>query len=465
MALPQKVGLLVKRIDEILNHTPGAHVPTEWRVVAVGLRVLASYVTRVAIAQGDEGDLVAERERCNVLVGELRRLISSDSLALPDGTVSTRQSLIQKNQFDFDVLCAFLLMIPLPTLYWQSGEQSTKFQDTTNDSNAEQNPILRVIVFLDSVPIASPKLLKSNILYPLVFQVHGLTWPGDAIQLHLNLLTTCPSSEYSVSEFVLGLPHCVENGEYQGKLRGQIKFNSGQSSLLDDILLTVRGAFETSEGKFVEIPVIGHNELRLKIVDENRQLKRMRNRPLDQHILELIEQLPSDCFKVRDEIPDLLEMLQALTDLRATYSLEAIFKGRSDISESEFHATVLRDLRLMLGQDVQKHPEQAGGIADIRYRGVIVELKVEKINGDRKHISKKYTEQATQYAGVEARQVCILLILDLTTKDKPPGDIRNDIMLTDVETHGGTDTEKKFPSKAFVFVINGNMKNPSTYSK
>ena len=38
-------------------------------------------------------------------------------------------------------------------------------------------------------------------------------------------------------------------------------------------------------------------------------------------------------------------------------------------------------------------------------------------------------------------------------------------MLTDVETHGGEREAKKFPSKAFVFVINGNMKSPSAYSR
>ena len=96
---------------------------------------------------------------------------------------------------------------------------------------------------------------------------------------------------------------------------------------------------------------------------------------------------------------------------------------------------------------------------------MIVELKVEKENGAREYISKEDTAQAAQYAGVEARQVSILLVLDLTIKDKPPGDIRNDIILIDVETHGGDNTAKEFLSKAFVFVINGNMKNPSDYSR
>jgi hypothetical protein len=186
---------------------------------------------------------------------------------------------------------------------------------------------------------------------------------------------------------------------------------------------------------------------------------------LDRHIEELVTTLLLDCPTVCGELPELLDMLQTLTRLLATYAQEAIYKERSDVLESEFHATVLRDLRFMLGQDVQEHPNQAGGIPDIRFRGVVVELKVERQNGDREHISKKYAAQSVQYAGVEARQVSIILVLDLTSKDKPPPDIRNDIILTDVQTHGGEYRTKSFPSKAFVFVINGNMKSPSTYSR
>ena len=94
----------------------------------------------------------------------------------------------------------------------------------------------------------------------------------------------------------------------------------------------------------------------------------------------------------------------------------------------------------------------------------IVELKVEKSTGDRVKIAEKYTAQPTQYAGSEARQVSIALVLDLTKKVRPPGDIRNDILLVDVPTHGGAEATKVYPSKAFVFVVNGNTRNPSSYS-
>ena len=461
----QEVDSLINRIDEILKHTPAAHVPMEWRVMVAGLRVLASQVTCVAIAQGSEGDLLKEREKFKVLIGELQVLLSSDSLMLTNSADSACRLLTQTTQFNRDELRAFMLMIPLPTLYWHIRELEIPYQGVAEKSDKASNPMLRVIVFLDHDPIASPQLLRPNILYPVVFKIRGLIWPVEGVRLRLDLLTTCPQNEFSVSEFILEKPQCIENGEYEGELEGHIKFNSGQSTLLDDLVFRVRGAFETSDGDFIETSVIGHNVLRLRIVDENRHPLMTGNRRLDRHLEELVTKLVSDCPRVSDELADLLEILKALTRLLATYAQEAIYKGRNDVSESEFHTTVLRDLRNVLGQDVQQHPSQAGGITDIRYRGVIVELKVEKENGDRKRISKKYSGQAVQYSGVEARQVSVVLVLDLTSKDRPPGDIRNDIILTDVDTHGGDNRAKEFPSKAFIFVINGNMKDPSTYSR
>ena len=463
-AWSKEAALLINRIVEIIKCTPEDYQSVEWLIMAAGLRVLASQNLCLSIAHSGIGDLVKERAKCDVLIDELRRLLFSNVLSLPANMDSKNYSFLQTGRCDAEYLRRFLLTLPLQTLYWYLKEVHIPYQQSTENSRTA-SPLLRVIIFLDHAPMASPQLLKSNILYPLVFRVSGLVWPDGAVRLRLDLLTTCPASVFSVSEFILERPSCIENNEYRGELMGQIIFNSGQSSLFDDLVFTVRGAFESADGHFTEIPVIGHSELCFRVSNDERYPLLTGNRRLDQHIEELVTKLLKDCPGVRSELPELLEMLQALTRLLATYAQGAIYKGRNDVLESEFQEKVLDHLRLILGQEVQEHPGQAGGITDIRYRGVIVELKVEKENGDRDYISKKYTPQAAQYAGVEARQVSILLVLDLTNKDMPPGDIRNDILLTDVKTHGGESEAKQFPSRAFVFVVNGNMKSPSIYSR
>lgn len=460
----QHIDFVLERAEKLITDTPEKYVPEVWRVVACGLRLLSTQLLCLNIARGGDGNLLAERGKQDVLLEEFRRLLSSDSLVLPSSAEVERQIVLQK-QPNFGSIIAFLLLIPLPPLYWQSKELNFPARDTDNELEDLPSPILRLIAFLDNSPIVSPQLIKANTLYPLAFKIRGITWPHGAVRLKLDMLTTCPRSEFSISDFHFEKPNNLEDYEYQGELSGQIKFVSGQSSLLDDLVFRIRGAFEEPDGTLIEIPVIGHNELRVRVVDDIRHPLMTGNRRLDSHVEELTTRLLQECPKVRDELPDLMPMLQAIARLLATYAQEAIYKGRKDVQESEFQTTVLRDLRFILGQEVQEHPKQAGGIPDIKYRGVIVELKVEDENGERKHLSEKYTAQPTQYSGAEARQTSIVVVLDLTTKDKPPGDIRNDIILTSVETHGGSDVAKRFPSKAFVFVINGNMKSPSEYSR
>ena len=463
---PEEAGSIVNRIDEIVADAPDPNATEEWRVMAAGLRVSVSKANCLEIARGGEGDLLNERARLEILTEDWQRKLSSESLVLPDNVASMRQEFLRTGELDPERLCSFLLAMPLPTLFRKKEEEKAPYQRPQNGMEQPNlPPLVRIIAFLDGIPFASPKHVKPGERYSLSFRARGLEWPSEAVRFRLEMLTTCPASEYVISEFTLDPPEQSVNGEYQGEIPGTIKFNSGQSNVFDDTVFVVHGAFETADGNILEAPVIGVHDLRFKVLDDEKWPKGRGSGPQDKHILELVTKLCYDCPTVREELSDLWSMLDALTDLLATYAQEAAFKGDSDVTEREFHTTVLRDLRFKLGQEVQEHTSQAGGVTDIRYRGVIVELKIEKRNSDRKDIAKKYTAQPTQYASAEARQVSILLVLDLTTKEKPPGDIRNDIILTDVETHGGDDSVKKYPSKAFVFVINGNMKSPSDYSR
>lgn len=462
----EDAGIVINRIEGKLVETPDTNATEEWIVMVAGLRVLISQATCLEIAQSGEGDLLKEQARLEIFIGDWQRKLSSDSLMLPDNIASMREAILRAGEFEPERFCSFLLAIPLPTLFRKKEEEKAPYQRLQNGmEQSNLPPLVRIIAFLDGIPFASPKHVKPGERYSLSFQARGLEWPREAVRFRLEMLTTCPASEYVISEFTLDPPEQSANGEYQGEIPGIIKFNSGQSNVFDDTVFAVHGAFETADGNILEAPVIGMHDLRFKVLDDEKWPKGRGNGPQDKHILELVTQLCKDCPIVREELADLWSMLDALTNLLAIYAQEAVFKGNSDVTEREFHATVLRDLRLMLGQEVQEHTSQAGGVTDIRYRGVIIELKVEKRKDDREYIVKKYTAQPTQYASVEAKQVSILLVLDLTTKEKPPGDIRNDIILTDVETHGGDDSVKKYPSKAFVFVINGNMKSPSDYSR
>ncbi len=458
---------VAEQITRFLESTPEAAVPNQWTVLQAGLRLLASRLRCVEITHSGDGDLIVERTRSDVLMQELRRCTANGSGDAFADVAAVSDVILGPLSDDSDRLRSALGQLPLPTIYWRAKPQRELFPDETNHFRSDHPPapLVRLITFLDHAPLVTPQLLRANLLYPVLFRVRGLTWPSEAKRLWLDLLTTCPASEYVVSDFAIDRPVHIVDNEYEAEVSGYVKFPSGQSSLFDDLVFAVRAAFENQDGEFREVSVIGHGELRFRIVDDQRHPLMTGNRRLDRHIEDLATEVLRSSPLVRDELGDLLPVLQALTRLLATYAQEAIYKGRSDVVESEFQATVLRDLRNQLGQDVQEHPKQGGGVSDIRFRGVIIELKVERENGNRKRICDKYSPQTTQYAGVEARQVSVLLVLDLTSKECPPGDIRNDILLSRVKTHGADETPNGFPSYTVVFVVNGNMQSPSFYSQ
>ena len=452
-------------VEKLIISAPANSVSETWRIMRTGLAVLACQGKCLFVAHGGQGNLAEEQARLQILFRELKEQLKLLGSTFNASISSKHDDLVNCQECEASLVADVLLTLPLPLIYWEKNKDRDFDVESDKPSKKEAPPVVRLIASLDDVPIATPQLIGPGKLYTLTFQIRGIGWPEHAESLQLKLLSTFPPEEYSISPFQINRPELTARGEYQEEISGQIKFKSAQSTILDDIVFRLRAAFCLANDGFQDVPIIGYHEIRLRVVSQDRYPRMGSSQRMDRHIEELVVKLLSDCPHVADEMDDLLPMLQALNRLLTTYAQHAIYKGVSKLLEKEFHATVLRDLAIQLGSDVQNHPNQAGGIGDIRYRGVNVELKVEEDNGDRKWLSQKFTLQATQYEGVEARQVSILLVLDLTAKDSPPGDLRNDVLLVDVPTHGGPDDDKNYPSKAFVFVINGNVKSPSEYSR
>lgn len=435
-----------------------------WRVAVAWLRVLRSdHRLREGARTGAAG-LADERERLRVLiedaVGAQSKLDTPSLREQLAASIDAGGGRVERAQ-----LVAALGSLALPTLYLTIPNETRRWrkkrprpQETTDP---ELVPVLKLICFLDGTPLVSPQVLRPGPIHQLEFRVKGLRWPSDADALRIQLLSTCPRDCYSVSDFVIPRPDT--DGEFEAQCQGNIRFPAAQSAASADLVFRAQCGFVRAEAS-TDAPVVGHHELRFRVTDQPLFGLQTGHGSLDLHVVNLLQKLVGDVPAVTAELTTLVPVLEALVGVVGVFAQEGMFKGQTKVSEKAFQKEVARCMRMKLGAEVQEHGEQAGGITDIRYRGVIVELKVEKTTGDRVKIAEKYTAQPTQYAGVETRQVSIALVLDLTKKVRPPGDIRNDILLVDVPTHGGADATKTYPSKAFVFVVNGNTRNPSSYS-
>ncbi len=435
-----------------------------WRVAVAWLRVIVADKQVRQAARNHSGPLTNLRECLAVLLQDADELVSN--LDLSELRIQFGQSYDLGNvKVRQDAVLAALRRLPLPTLYLKTPEdrwRGRRPEKSSADNAIVEPPLLKVICFLDECPLVTPQLLRPGLLYSLKFRVRGLSWPVGATSLRLDLLSTVPADVYSVSEFVIAKPS--DDGTFEAESAGFIRFSVPQSRLSGDMVFSVQGGFLFPDKGLTETPVVGHHEIRFQVSDTNRIGLESVNRQLDLHVTGLLEKLLKQAPTVTAELPTLQPVLETLVGILAVFAQEGMYKGQVNVDEKQFQREVMRLMRLKLGSEVQEHGQQAGGITDVRYQGVIVELKVEKNTASRAKIAAKYTAQPTQYAGSEARQVAVTLVLDLTEKDRPPGDIRNDILLVDVPTHGNSDPETLYPSKAFVFVVNGNIRNPSSYS-
>ncbi|MEH2189253.1 MAG: hypothetical protein V7K64_24275 [Nostoc sp.] len=142
--------------------------------------------------------------------------------------------------------------------------------------------------------MVTPQLLQPQLIYSLKFRICGITWHKDAERLRLDLLTTYPSSDYSISNFALQQPECIEDNEYEGELTGQIKFISAQSLLSEDITFIVKCTFELVDGSFHEVAVMGHNQIDFRIVEPQGYGFSSGRPSLDKHLAQLLESLLKD---------------------------------------------------------------------------------------------------------------------------------------------------------------------------
>jgi hypothetical protein len=434
-----------------------------WRLALVLLRGLNSDRRLREAARSASGSVTEESARLTILLRELEECFAGmrgeSSRGASEGT-----NILDSTHFDPKAALDLLSVLPLPTLYYAEKEDVLKGRRVSSAPVLEEKrpPLLKVIAFIDGSPLVCPQVLRPSLLYSLRFRVRGSFWPARADSLCLDLISTCPAGSYAVSGFSIARPQT--DGEFEADSDGNITFHAAQSPGSMNLAFTVRCRFQPEEGAGSDADVVGHHRLQFRVGDLSRLAIASGYRTMDARVLELLQELERSTPAAASELPELLPVLEALASFLGVYSQRGVFKGSDKVPEAEFLRHVLDFMRMRLGEEVQEHGNQAGGITDIRYRGTIIELKVEKQTGDRTAICKKYSAQPTQYTGSEARQVSVLLVLDLTQKELPPGDIRNDVLLADVATHGGAESSKPHPSKAFVFVLNGNIRSPSSYS-
>ena len=326
--------------------------------------------------------------------------------------------------------------------------------------------VVRVMLVVDGKPWANPQALRTETIYDLALTAAVSAWPDESDHLVLDAVTTMVPEHYRISKFRIERPRDPMSVQ-DYRQTGHVEFPVGQSVLSGPALLQIRATFLSSSAPMYSrgATVIGYHKLRTRISDPSRVPMLSKYRALDTRLLDIVEQVRDLPGIQEGHLDDFVAAMAAILNYMGISIQQALYKARSEIDEDDFQENLLLHLRGQLGEEVLEAPHQGGGITDIRYRSVTIELKVEKEIKNRATMVRHYQNQPTQYSSATSAQLGILCVLDLTTKTEPPAPPQNNVILLTPQLHGFPAGEAPFPVRIAAVVIDGNLKKPSDYSR
>jgi hypothetical protein len=365
-----------------------------------------------------------------------------------------------------------LSLVPLPVFYFEARDPNQSIREELGVSEAPSRPhlnssptdvpVIKMLFFFDGQPWLTPQAIKSGVQYDFGVQIGLSRWPGPDWRLEVDCVSIADPKTFHVTSFDVS----AEGAPGEIRQKGHLIFYNPQSLLSEPSVLKVRARFVSGDGKEVMVPtIIGHTELRVRALSPESDPVLSWYPMMDIQISKIIEQVRSSLPDLRpDDLDDFVKVLVYLSRYAAMVADTAVFKGRVVDEKREFQQHLLQHLRMTeLGGEVREAETVGGGVLDLRYRNVVIELKVEYRIKDRKRLREKYTSQPCQYT-IASIPLSITCILDMTEKEDVPSIVANDLSLESPPVHGYGSEPPSYPSKVAVVIIEGNLRSASSYS-
>jgi hypothetical protein len=318
------------------------------------------------------------------------------------------------------------------------------------------------VASFQSSPITDVFVAQPNEAYPIGMTVRLPEWPEWAQQCVVAPVST-------IGREALTLPvYAFTPGDVVADDGGILL--SGVSHMICrvqqpihgpaiDCPVTVQFIGETQDKV---VTVAGYRRLRLRPFDPARD--RFTEHPqTDQRLLAMYDALIDAAFDVGD-VRAFCTFFSACVTAGQSIMFDKTFRLGTRVTEAQFHDELERRLRddQTLGGRLTRRDAVAGGFDDLLHDAIIAELKVER----RKAVSvadcAKYLGQPVQYGVGCGSQLSILVVLDHSGKQAPPGVIENYVGWLKPALHGMDDP--RYPSMVGVLIINSNPV-PSTWSR
>ncbi len=350
-------------------------------------------------------------------------------------------------------LCSMIAAIPLPVGVF--AEPRGIVRTTDSESEAKSVPTELSVAFLkfsiDGTAASELHHLTPNEVHDLEIEVRVSRWPGDAEQLRLSPVTIEPSATYAFPDFVFNRPTGQPPFVLVDRGRALLKVAQGLQSRPFEFKYAAEFLPTRVEQP---VSVVGHRTLLIEGLD--LQANPITGYPnVDRKIVQIRDELRQRGSGVGSDLGDLLKIVSVLSNMAGRAVQDAEFEGIW--SEARFQDYVRKELRRRpeIGAELDEHAHASGGITDLSFHGIPIELKAQSKRTLSLGDCQQYVEQTASYVAAKGKSCGVLCVLDCSPKTSAPEPADAGIGILEKSASSGL-------VAIVVVLVQGNLRRPSS---
>ena len=351
-------------------------------------------------------------------------------------------------------LLKLALAIPLPVPLTIVPAQTTGWMPP---AAAKTKPAI-VVAFtafrMNGTILSDAHTVDSDTIYDLGIDVSVSKWPEKATELVVEPASVELQEAYEFPTFKFNRPQ--QSPPYTLSARGRMKLQYPTSFFARPLEFVYLARFSPPTAD-LEVVTEGQRHLHFRSYDPERD-PQSGYVQVDRRLIEIRDQARGVPGTADRELHDFLMLMGALGGIAGEALQDNIFRG--DYSESTFQ-TQLKGLlraRPRIGSELEEHPRAGGGITDLSYHGIRLELKIADTGYATKDSLLQYLPQTSQYVVGSDRKFGVLCLLDYSRKKQSPGSVSDDIALEVLQPPSGSG----LPICVGTVIIRGNLAQPSS---
>jgi len=329
------------------------------------------------------------------------------------------------------------------------------FSDKASEEFEQLETTVAFLKFdIDGEPAKHLNYLKPGTSYDLTIEVRVSNWPQSASVLSLTPVTIDIRERDWLPSFSFAKPKGEGPYILTGTGRAVLEVAHSFGSRPYEFLYA---AEFNDTGNSRNVAIVGHRRLLLEGSDvASNPLTGFSN--VDRHLLNVRNKLRTFPGLHSDDVANTMIVLGGLGNIAAQALKGGLFASGTSEQQFQSKASEMLRNRSDIGEHLQGHPEAAGGITDLTFRDIPIELKAENTKVLFPKDCSRFFDQTAAYAIGLGKRIGILSVLEASPKSAPVGIVEDDIEFF-VHPTG------KSQIVIVVVIVRGGFPKPSFYSR